>query len=45
MTWPWQRSIGARIVLILVGLLAAVLILLNIVMARLLLRSELEETA
>jgi signal transduction histidine kinase len=45
LTWPWQRSIGARIVLIVVGLLSVVLLLVNLVMARLLLASELEEAA
>ena len=45
MTWPWQRSIQARIVLILAGLLSFVLLLVNLGMGRLLSAAQLEETA
>jgi signal transduction histidine kinase len=44
-TWPWQKSIQARIVLILVGLLSAVLLFVNLQMGRLLASAQLEETA
>jgi signal transduction histidine kinase len=45
MIWPWQRSIQARIVLILGGLLSGVLLLVNLEMARFLSHSQLEESA
>ena len=45
MIWPWQRSIQARIVLILAGLLSGVLLLVNLEMARYLSQSQLEESA
>lgn len=45
MSWPWQRSIQNRITLVVVGLLLAVLVLVNLGMAFLLLRAQVEETA
>lgn len=45
MKWPWQRSIQARIVLILAGLLSAVLVLVNFEMGKTLRAAQLEETA
>ena len=45
MSWPWRRSIQARIILILVGLLGAVLLLLNLRMDGLLERAQLDEAA
>lgn len=45
MSWPWRRSIQARIILILVGLLGAVLLILNLRMDRLLEKAQLDEAA
>lgn len=45
MIWPWQRSVQARLLLILVGLLAGVLVLLNLSMGWLLVGAQVEEAA
>lgn len=45
MSWPWQRSIQARIVGVVGGLLLAVLVVVNLGMAYLLAGAELEQTA
>ena len=45
MTWPWQRSIQARIVLILGGLLSLVLLFVNLEMWSVVSQAQLEESA
>lgn len=44
MTFPWQRSVQARLLLILVGLLSAVLLLINLAMARIVNKAQQEDT-
>lgn len=43
MSWPWQRSIQARIVLLFLGLTASVLMAVNVIMAKTIVRGEIEE--
>ena len=45
MNWPWQRSIQARVVLILGGLLSLVLLFINLEMGRVLSQAQREEGA
>ena len=45
MTWPWEKSVQARLLMIFVGLLSAALVALNIAMTGYLARTQLEEAA
>lgn len=45
MSWPWRRGIQAQLLLLLVGLLSAVLLIVNLSMGWLLTRAQVEEAA
>ena len=45
MTWPWERSVLARILFVLVGLLSSALLVLNLAMGGFLADAQLEEAA
>lgn len=45
MSWPWRRGIQAQLLVLLVGLLSAVLLIVNLSMGWLLTRAQVEEAA